>query len=298
MPDSQSVVEGGTSRDLSRSIGAFYDTSSPVWEQIWGPHMHHGFYSSDGRSGAVDPRAAQRELIDRLLDWSHIQAMDLHRILDVGCGIGGTSLYLAARYRCDVVGITLSSFQAARARDRAAASGLGDHVDFQVADALEMPFENDSFELVLSLESAEHIPDKERFLRECLRVLRPGGRLVVATWCHRDTTAPEHPLRPREQRILERICRLYHLPPVVPPQVYRDLVTSVGLGDLHDADWSSAVEPFWADVVRSLFTPEALLGVMRSGWQTALGALAIPLMIESYRIGLIRYYLFTAMKGS
>ena len=67
-----------------------------------------------------------------------------------------------------------------RANELSAAAGLGDQLSFQVADALEMPFPDESFDLVWSLESGEHMPDKEKFVSELTRVLRPGGLFLVA----------------------------------------------------------------------------------------------------------------------
>jgi tocopherol O-methyltransferase len=78
--------------------------------------------------------------------------------------------------------------QASRATQRAQEAGLGTEVQFQVADALDMPFADNSFDLVWSMESGEHMPDKEKFLQECYRVLKPGGTFLMATWCHRPIT--------------------------------------------------------------------------------------------------------------
>lgn len=75
--------------------------------------------------------------------------------------------------------------QAARASALAAQQGLADRVSFQVADALQQPFADASFDLVWSLESGEHMPDKERFVSELARVCTPGGRIIIVTWCHR-----------------------------------------------------------------------------------------------------------------
>lgn len=58
-------------------------------------------------------------------------------------------------------------------------------MELEVGDALNQPFANDSFDLVWSLESGEHMPDKERFVHELCRVACPGGRIIIVTWCHR-----------------------------------------------------------------------------------------------------------------
>ena len=75
--------------------------------------------------------------------------------------------------------------QAARANALAEQQGLADRVSFQVADALQQPFPDASFDLIWSMESGEHMPDKERFVGELARVCAPGGRIIIVTWCHR-----------------------------------------------------------------------------------------------------------------
>jgi tocopherol O-methyltransferase len=86
----------------------------------------------------------------------------------------------------------MAALQAARANSLAQEQGLGGTVSFQVADALQQPFEDGSFDLVWSMESGEHMPDKARFVGELARVCMPGGRIIIVTWCHRSACAPLH----------------------------------------------------------------------------------------------------------
>ncbi|MFM7278422.1 MAG: SAM-dependent methyltransferase, partial [Microcystis aeruginosa] len=81
--------------ELYQRIADFYDSSSGLWERIWGEHMHHGYY---GRGGKIklDRRQAQIDLIEELLTWGGVTGAN--QILDVGCGIGGSSLYLAEKF--------------------------------------------------------------------------------------------------------------------------------------------------------------------------------------------------------
>ena len=158
--------------ELRKGIAKFYDKSSGVWEKVWGEHMHHGYYPGGARKDHVQ---AQVDMIDAVLDWSGVGrdgGAAPARVLDVGCGIGGSTRHIARKYGAEGVGITLSPVQAARAGALADAQGLGDKVQFQVADALNMPFADDSFDLVWSLESGEHMPDKEKFVAELSRVRR------------------------------------------------------------------------------------------------------------------------------
>ncbi|MBD2462484.1 methyltransferase domain-containing protein [Oscillatoria sp. FACHB-1407] len=278
---------------LQQQIRDFYDASSGLWEQIWGEHMHHGYYGVDGRD-RKERRQAQIDLIEELLAWGGVQQAS--RILDVGCGIGGSSLYLADRFNADVTGITLSPVQAQRATERAQAAGLSQRTRFQVADALEMPFPDQSFDLIWSLESGEHMPDKVKFLAECDRVLKPGGLLLIATWCHRPTTPPAAPLTADEQQHLADIYRVYCLPYVISLPEYEAIAHQLSLQNIRTDDWSTAVAPFWNVVIDSAITPRAIFGLLQSGWTTIQAALSLGLMQRGYQRGLIRFGVLSGIK--
>eukprot|EP00898_Chlorokybus_atmophyticus_P006870 jgi/Chlat1/7184/Chrsp57S06845 len=149
--------EADADRELKEGIAGFYDASSGVWEDMWGEHMHHGYYEGGVRGPATNDRQAQIEMIERALAFARIDDGPQPRsILDAGCGIGGSARYLARRFEsCErAVGITLSPVQAARARAITAKGGLADR-----------PFEDASFDFVYSMESGEHMPDKRKDIR-------------------------------------------------------------------------------------------------------------------------------------
>ncbi len=285
------------SSPLYQQIQQFYDASSGLWEQIWGEHMHHGYY---GRAGnyKINRRQAQIDLIEELLNWAEVNNLESspQNIIDVGCGIGGSTLYLAQKFKATATGITLSPVQASRAKQRTEAAGLGKTVQFQVADALNMPFEDDTFDLVWSLESGEHMPDKTKFLQECYRVLKPGGTLVMATWCHRPTNSLAGELTKAEKRHLEDIYRVYCLPHVISLPEYQAIALTCGFQNLRSDDWSMAVAPFWDVVIDSAFNLQAIIGLLHSGWNTIEAALSLGLMSQGYQRGLIRFGLLYGTK--
>jgi tocopherol O-methyltransferase len=282
------------SATLYKRIGQFYDASSGLWEQVWGEHMHHGYYGWDGKQ-KKDRRQAQIDLIEELLNWAQVQ--QAQNIVDVGCGIGGSSLYLADKFNANATGVTLSQFQAARATERAQALGLSSRSEFLVADAQAMPFADNSFDLVWALESGEHMPDKNKFMQECYRVLQPGGKLIMVTWCHRPTDeASGGSLTADEQKHLEEIYRVYCLPYVISLPEYEAIARNLSLQNIRTADWSTAVAPFWDVVIDSAFSPMAVLGLLRSGWGTIQAALSLGLMRRGYRRGLIRFGLLCGTK--
>lgn len=219
------------------SVGEEYDawTADGVLERHWGEHIHHGWYPEGTWSG-VDFRDAKRALVDRLLE-SAAPLGPVRSVLDVGCGIGGSSRILAQRFEAEVLGVTLSSGQVERAR-ALTPSHLG--ARFEVADALHLPVADQSQDLVWSCESGEHMPDKPAFFREMARVLAPGGTLILATWCHR-----EGPLVAREARRLQAIYRAWALPFFVPLSDYTALAKQAGLDIVVAEDWSAQTAPTW-----------------------------------------------------
>lgn len=125
--------------------------------------MHHGYYESNGPQ---DHRAAQVAMIDRSLEWAYGKDVSdrtqqqsllgkalskMRSFIDVGCGVGGSSRHIFKRYArpgCKGVGISLSPNQVERARKLTKDVGLPDGaLNFEVADALNMPFRDNSFDL-------------------------------------------------------------------------------------------------------------------------------------------------------
>ncbi|KAL9296149.1 hypothetical protein ACSQ67_022045 [Phaseolus vulgaris] len=339
------ALEQHEKEKLQKGIAEFYDESSTLWENIWGDHMHHGFYDADSTVSVSDHRAAQIRMIEESLRFASFSEPNLHhefltmasesftffyrikndvvyfflttvcrclfhphvsreddtkwpkRIVDVGCGIGGSSRYLAQKFGATSVGITLSPVQAQRANALAAAQGLAHKVSFQVADALEQPFPDGKFDLVWSMESGEHMPDKTKFVRELGRVAAPGGTIIIVTWCHRDLGPDEQSLQPWEQDLLKKICDAYYLPAWCSAADYVKLLQSLSLQDIKSEDWSSFVAPFWPAVIRSALTWNGLTSLLRTGLKTIKGALAMPLMIKGYNKGLIKFVIITCRKS-
>ncbi|AFY70766.1 Tocopherol O-methyltransferase [Thalassoporum mexicanum PCC 7367] len=287
---------------LNRRIQNFYDTSSSLWEKVWGEHMHHGYYATGETNLTKDRRQAQIDLIEEILIWAlpkhQLPSLDpAPKILDVGCGIGGSSIYLAQKYSADraqVTGLTLSPVQAARASQRAIENKVNDRTGFQVADAMAMPFDDHSFDLIWSLESGEHMPDKAEFLRECYRVLKPGGRLIFVTWCHRPTS--DRPLSKDEQQHLQRIYDVYCLPYVISLPEYAAIARSLNFQQLKTADWSAQVAPFWDEVIDSAISINSAIGLLQAGLPSIIAALSLRQMARGYERGLVKFGLLTAVK--
>jgi tocopherol O-methyltransferase len=279
--------------DLKLGIAGFYDRSSKLWENIWGEHMHHGYYIPENRTDHVQ---AQIDLIDEVLKWADVNPAAVRSVVDVGCGIGGSSRHIARKYGCTTEGITLSPYQAKRGNELAVEQNVAGQCNFQVADALDMPFLSNRFDLVWSLESGEHMPDKEQFVNELVRVCKPDGKILVVTWCHRDLEPGEEELERKELKLLNKINRAYYLPKWCSVQDYIDMFEAKGCTDVRREDWSYIIAPFWKAVIRSTRSPKSVFGLMTSGFSTLRGAYAMLLMLKGFDKGLIKFGLITCTK--
>ena len=265
--------------ELKSGIAKFYDESSAIWLDVWGEHMHHGYYPLPHKSGNVDHQAAQVDMIDRSLEWAYGEGErnpQPKSMVDVGCGVGGSSRYIAKKYPSisKARGISLSPYQIERATQFTKEQHLEKVASYSVDDAMNSKFTNNEFDLTWSMESGEHMPDKKKFFGELFRITAPGGRIIIVTWCHRELVDGEIGLTDKETRLLNRINDAYYLPDWVPASHYRDLAMDLGLEDVRVADWSPYIAPFWPAVFFSALVPRNFFRMVRTGITTIKGAIA------------------------
>lgn len=104
------------------------------------------------------------------------------KVLDAGCGVGGSSILIAKEFGAHCTGITLSEKQVKSATAYAAKNGVQDLTHFEVNDYFNTGYPDNSFDVAWAMESMATAPDKDRFLKEMNRILKPGGKLLVADY--------------------------------------------------------------------------------------------------------------------
>lgn len=133
-----------------------------------------------------------REATVELASLARIKATD--RVIDVGCGIGGTARYLALQFGCSVTGIDLTEEFVAVGQRLTELVGLNDRVALRRCSALDLPFDTNSFEVAWTEHAQMNIADKTRFYSEIARVLQPGGRLLFHDVFRGTGAEPIYPL--------------------------------------------------------------------------------------------------------
>ena len=192
---------------------------------VWGP----GVRDRDGAFRFVEGQIA--DLIRRLPP----VAATPH-VIDLGCGVGASLCYLAARLPLRGTGITLSPVQAALAARRIRDAGLTECIQCLEGDYCDLPPIVDPADLAYAIESFVHVPIAVRFFEECRRLIRPGGTLVIVDDFKRPGSGAA------ASRAIEQFCRGWHINALIQPDELRTLARAAGFEHESTLDLSSYLE--------------------------------------------------------
>ena len=280
----------------SESVASAYDnwTQDQLLERLWGEHIHLGYYG-DPPQGR-DFRAAKQDFVDALVQWGGLEGLPAGtKVLDVGCGIGGSSRRLASRYGFDVLGVSISPGQVERAT-KLTAPDLS--CRFAVMDALKLDLPDACMDVVWTVECAPHIADKQEFANELLRVLKPGGQLVAADWNQRDHVG--RPFNRGENWVLEQLRVQWAHPAFSSINSFRRNLEQSGvpLEQLETGDWSRQTLPsWWASIEEGIRRPMAVLSLGPSAVLKGLREVPTLLLMQwAFSCGLMQFGLFKAKR--
>ena len=296
------------------SVAEVYDhwTHEPRMEYYWGEHLHAGYYGNPPVK--KDLIQAKVDFVDATLDWGVLkpnatlarrlesQATDPAqgpvRMLDVGCGIGGSVRHAAKRWPAtsQITGITISREQVKRANELTQAQGIRNAI-FMECDALDMVFDDGTFDAVWAIESEMHMPDKNKFIQEVTRVLKPGGMLVLACWNVRDTR--NAPLSKEEAAHIRLLVDEWRHAEFTSIPDYMDIFERNGLVNITAENWAPHTQPSWRQSVLSPFRdPRGIISFnAKNAWIMVRDAYTVLRYDEAFRTGLCEYGLIRGQKS-
>jgi tocopherol O-methyltransferase len=265
-----------------KKIIEHYDAASPYYQSLWGEHLHHGYWIRGDESKEV----AQTQLIEHLAKLAAIKGGA--RILDIGCGFGGSSLYLAKNYGAKVTGITISPVQVQMATDTAAKANMD--AKFLLMDAEDMKFE-EPFDVLWSVESISHYHDPRKFFASAVRFLKPGGCFALTDWFQKEDISlaeKEEFIEPIEDGMMVELHDM---------DEYSDFLVSSGLSVVHREDLTRNCAKSW-DLGSGIIIDKALWALaarLGTGFVTYLKAFRA--MRAGFASGNFVYGLFVANLG-
>ena len=256
---------------LKEEITRYYDYTIPFWKVFWHRGtgaIHYGFWDNqtkDLKDALINTNKVLSEIV---------QVNASSKVLDAGSGIGSSSIWMAENVGCEVVGITLAPRQKAKAETYARAAGVQNKTAFYVMDYSHTDFPNETFDVVWALESVCHEKDKSDFIHEAYRILKRGGKIIVADGFLKRAPHGEH-----EERTYQVFLKGFVLDNLASVDEFRSNLASAGFHNIKYFDKTDSIAKtsqlmyelcknwYWVNrIARALrLIPQLMLDNVRTG---------------------------------
>jgi tocopherol O-methyltransferase len=272
-----------------QDIRSHYDLTTLFYRLLWGRHIHHGLWTEDelsAKAAVAKPQVAQQRLTETLIAEARIQPGQA--VLDVGCGMGSSSIYLAANLGCQVTGVTISPVQRHWARWCARWHRVARQTEFLCADAEHAEFKPASFDAVWSIECTEHLFDKAAFFKKAGQWLKPGGRVAICAWLAGSA------LNSQTAEQVHHVCEGFLCPSLGTQEDYSDWMADAGLNLVRYHDWTSRVDRTW-EICRDRVRRTRMHWLARLIDRNSVVFLErFDTILQAYRSGAMKYGCFIA----
>jgi len=281
---------GGKALDTG-AIQEYYEESHIDYQLIWQLPVSHGLHAGYHDADHSSHGAAVENMNRVLAEKADIGPDD--RVLDCGCGVGGSSVWVADERGATVQGIDLVPMQLRKARKLARKRGVADRTEFALADFTDTPFEDDSFDVIWGIEAICHAEDKADFIEEAARLLADGGRLVLS-----DGFRTVENMTPYERESMDKWLDGWAVPNLATAADFRAALADNGFDEIDFEDATEHVMPsskrlYW---VARLGGPLAKL-MLKAGIRTPTqeeNRVAARFQYETLSAGLWEYGIFVA----
>lgn len=231
------TLEINTNNAVLDNVVKYYDASVIEYKILWlrkrSMAMHFGYY--DGQDTSHDDAVIKlNQKLSKLVD---IKPSD--KVLDAGCGYGGTALWMSENIGCQTVGVTLVPYQVKMATKLADERGLSKKTKFLLRDFSNTNLAANSFDVIVGIESIVHAADKDKFVEEAFRLLRPGGRLLISEYILNDSFTDAD----KKDASVRRWLDGWAMPSLLSAKQYSDIMKKHGFSSVTVEDWTPHILP-------------------------------------------------------
>lgn len=271
---------------INELIAKYYDHSQFYYTHFWSrTALHYGLWYTQTKTLAEAIVNTDKLIVETLA----IGAGDV--VLDAGCGVGGSSIFVAETTGARVEGITLSNVQLAIARKMAQRSPATAMLTFSLQDFTRSKFPSATFTKIFGIESVCYAQAKSNFLLEANRLLRQGGRLAII-----DTFRTRERLDDNDYRIYRRFIDGWAVPNLPTTSYFAKLLSDAGFknivyNDLTDYIWKSVERVFRVGLVTSA------LNIVKRRLRLARDNRSAYYQRAAFKKGITRYGMFVAEKN-
>src|SRR3989338_7213931 len=216
----------------NKDIERYYDAYQPIYNLFWSKTgLHYGFWYDDTKNLAEAISNTDKFVADILA----VNPSDT--VLDAGCGVGGTSIYIAETTGARVEGITISDVQLEIARKKALKSAAKGLLNFSKQDFTETNFKENIFSKIFGIECICHAHRKIYFLNEACRIMKPGGRIAVV-----DAFLAKEDLDVQEKKIYTKFIEGWVVPDLSTQDEFSQYLEQAGFGSTVFYDMTKSIK--------------------------------------------------------
>jgi tocopherol O-methyltransferase len=230
-----------TGNGIREKVSKFYDLGSPLYLQVYGRHIHDGYYIT----GRETKQEAQENLTRLLVEKARIK--NGAKIVDVGCGVGGSSIWMTEKLGATTVGITISPVQVEIARKLAIEKSVNSKFLFMNAE--EMQFD-DTFDVIWLVAAATHFLNQEKFVKLATKSLNTGGKFIIFDWM-----LDQRVIAPSIDRYVKPVAEKMLLSSLYPMSTYIKWFIENGYRIVYSEDVTNHTIKTWDDALSVIKKP-------------------------------------------